>query len=289
MAEAFETEIATCRRAYGVYSELAGRTDTALYQALGRIHALRCRIDNDAELAAGFRAVLRRSVGDKPVNETLFLVKYTFFPDTLQPGPGHKAEITKASRYTKLINMALDRGIEPADFVAFARDQGIQRTAAGSRSSERPHRRRVSVHHRRSARRSRAVAVSREFVGKVLAPLRPRFSSAELAVRLSECLRLAQEQPQQLSLAIYVHNDQAVITSVTGQAWEGQVPTSRAQTAHRAETVLLTPASAKMARQRANPSAAPGPRSTPGSTISTPLPAASRGMRIGDGLVRPTA
>ena len=62
----------------------------------------------------------------KLVNETLFLVKYAFFSHTVQPGPGHKADITKASRYAKLINKALDRHIQPAHFVAFARAEKIQ-------------------------------------------------------------------------------------------------------------------------------------------------------------------
>jgi hypothetical protein len=48
------------------------------------------------------------------------LVKYAFFPHTVQPGPGHKGDITKASRYAKLINKALDENIPPTEFVVFA-------------------------------------------------------------------------------------------------------------------------------------------------------------------------
>src|SRR5687767_2712875 len=102
----FNVSISVCREAYGVYQQLASRTDGALYQALGQIHRLRFQMRTDPALEAGFRTLIEQNIQGKPGNETLSLVKYAFFPHTLSPGPGHKSDITKASRYAKLINHA---------------------------------------------------------------------------------------------------------------------------------------------------------------------------------------
>ena len=128
----FDSRVFNSRQAYAAFQQLASRTDDALYQALGIIHALWVEMRDDKTLRSDFAAVLTEHSGDRIVNETLFLVKYAFFPHTLQPGPGHKAEITKASRYAKLINKALEQGLEPTDFVQFARTEGIQRTAVAA-------------------------------------------------------------------------------------------------------------------------------------------------------------
>jgi len=105
------------------------RTDDALYEALGQVHAVRFRMLTDAALRLEFDELLHQHAGGKPKNKILFLVKLAFFPDTLQPGPGRKADLNKASRYVKLINHALAKDIEPGKFGAFAREHGIQRTA----------------------------------------------------------------------------------------------------------------------------------------------------------------
>ena len=215
----FENFISACREAYGVYQQFASRTDESLYQALGQVHRARFRMGTDAKLAADFRKLLQCHVADKPTNESLFLVKYAFFPHTLQPGPDHKSEITKASRYAKLINQALDQNVEPADFVAFARDRGIQRTAAGARRGHIP---RAPLHRRRPAARSSSGGAAKLLLAPLLRPLRTSFSSAELAVRLAACLRAAQVQPQKISLTVYVNEERAVLTGVTGQAYLGE-------------------------------------------------------------------
>ena len=188
----FEDFISACREAYGVYQQFVSRTDESLYQALGQVHRARFRMGTDTKLAADFRKLLQRHVADTPTNESLFLVKYAFFPHTLQPGPGNKSDITKASRYAKLINQALDQNVEPADFVGFARNQGIQRTAAGARRRHIP---RVAPHRRRPAARSAAVGAGKLLLAPLLRPLRTSFSRAELAVQLAACLRAAQVQP----------------------------------------------------------------------------------------------
>jgi hypothetical protein len=135
----FDSLISTCRQAYAEFQQLASRTDAALYHALGQAHALLFQMRSDAALQQQFQELLHQHAPGGTGKETLFLVKYAYFPHTLQPGPGHKADITKASRYSKLINKALDQHIAPADFVAVARHHGIQRTAAGSPRRKPPH------------------------------------------------------------------------------------------------------------------------------------------------------
>lgn len=189
-----EDVISACREAYGVYQQFASRTDEALYRALGQVHRLRFEMRTDPALQACFRDLLERSVGSKSANDTLFVVKYACFPQTLQPGPGHKSDITKASRYAKLINRALDQKVEPGDFVPFARNLGIQRTAAGGRRGHKP--RRVPPHRRRTAARSSAVGAAKLLLAPLLRPLRTSFSSAELAVRLAARLRAARDHPR---------------------------------------------------------------------------------------------
>ena len=223
MANGFQARVAVCRDTYGVYQQLAARTDHALYQALGEVHSLCRQIRTDPSLETAWRQLLQQTVGDKLVNETLFLVKYAYFPGTLQPGPGHKTEITKASRYAKLINRALDQGIAPADFVAFAGDQGIQRTAASSGSgpsrapgSGRPH--------RRSRRTAAPRNVRSPLLAAVLRPLTGWFYSDDLAARFAACVQAAQDQPQKLSLIVYIDHERAVLTGVSARPIRGDFP-----------------------------------------------------------------
>src|SRR5690348_8160955 len=102
-----EGALSRCRQAYAAFQQLAGRTDEALYQALALVYGVQLQVRSDTVLRATLNELLQRYRGGKQVNEALFLVKYAFFPDTLQPGPGHKGDINKASRYAKLINKAL--------------------------------------------------------------------------------------------------------------------------------------------------------------------------------------
>src|SRR5437868_4871118 len=201
MATEFNLIISSCRKSYAAFQQLASRTDDALYHALGDLHALRSRMRNEPVLRAEFDELLQMN-GGKSTNETLFLVKYVFFPHTLQPGPGHKSDITKASRYAKLINKALDQRIQPADFVAFARQQGIQRTALASRTSKRLPIRTNPPQSRKSPSSSSSVTGTASFMGPILAPLEPWFYSHALATRLADVVRRAKDQPQQLLLTI---------------------------------------------------------------------------------------
>jgi len=83
---------------------------------------------NDELRADFYRAIASQNMR-KSDNEVLLLVEYTYFPHVLQPGKDHKDDINKASRYAKLMKKALAANIRPTDFVAFARKQGIQKTA----------------------------------------------------------------------------------------------------------------------------------------------------------------
>lgn len=224
MGTAFDALISACRQAYAAFQQLASRTDEALYQALGQVHALRWQMRSDTALHAQFQQLLEQHAPDKSGKDTLFLVKYAYFPHTLQPGPGHKADITKASRYAKLINKALDQDVQPADFVEFARDQGVQRTAAASRRaspprycSGRPGRRRPP-----SAISSRPSTGS--FLDAILSPRGVSFYSSQLLARLGTLLRAASHQAQRVSLTIYLNDERAVLTGCTGGAWRGEFP-----------------------------------------------------------------
>jgi hypothetical protein len=283
MSSDFEDFISACREAYGVYQQFASRTDEALYRALGQVHKLRSQMQADPALQARFTKLLEQNVADKPTNESLFLVKYAFFPHTLQPGPGHKSDITKASRYAKLINQALDQKVEPADFVAFARNQGIQRTAAGSRRGHFP---RAAPHRRRPAARSSSVGAAKLLLGPLLRPLQTSFSKAELAVRLAACLRAAQVQPQKISLTVYVNEERAVLTGVTGQAYLGE---SLAGTIPVASAEPNSPPAAtgqNPPKRQPPPFVERRPRLRPSS--SRPTSSSVRGrQRVGNGVVWP--
>jgi hypothetical protein len=176
--------VLACRQAYAAFQQLASRTDDALYHALAQVHALRFRMRRDKALQASFDQLVEQHAPSKTLNGTLFLTKYAFFPHTLQPGPGHKAEITKASRYAKLINKALEQGLEPTDFVQFARTEGIQRTAVTSSSAR--GRSRFGPGRRRAMGRGPVLCRSAVFLRLILKPLDPWFATAALATRIAD-------------------------------------------------------------------------------------------------------
>lgn len=218
-----DRQILSCREAYAVFEQLANRTDDALYQALSVVHALRFQMRDDNALQTEFVGLLQDHAGRKSANETLFLVKYAFFPHTLQPGPGHKSDITKASRYAKLINRALAQNIAPADFVAFARQHGIQRTAVGSPMGKRSPRR-VGPPRQKFVSDASPVVDDEALISAILQPLEPWFYTAGLATQFSELLSEASRGPQKLSLTVYVNHERAVVTGLIGRAWRGQFP-----------------------------------------------------------------
>lgn len=265
MTNSFDMMILASRNAFTAFQEMASRTDDALYQALGQVHELQFRIPIDTALAHCFDALLQQHTGGKCLNETLFLVKYAFFPHTLQPGPGHKSDITKASRYAKLINKARAHNIPPAEFVAFAREQGIQRTAVSSRLGKRSRLRAGPAGRRRSSRVS-PITESGSFVGAVLHPLVTWFYSDKVGERLTVALRAAQYQPQKISLTVYVNHERAVVTGCIGQAWNGEFP----------EGFVRVPSSAPVQPKAAAPQP-DSPRKPEGSRLplgrrSPPLP-----------------
>jgi hypothetical protein len=153
-------------------------------------------------LRGEFDGLLEQHAGGKPTNETLFLVKYAFFSDTLQPGPGHKSDINKASRYAKLINTALYKGIQPGQFVAFAREQGIQRTAMSSGRTRRFNgTRRPNRHGKRPPNRSSAISAA-SVVVTALTPLEAWFYSSAVAEKLAAVVQIAKTNPQKISLTL---------------------------------------------------------------------------------------
>ena len=224
MGTEFNILMTHCREAYAVFQQMASRTDDALYEALGQVHALRIEMHTNPTLRAEFDDLLQRHAGGKPTNETLLLVKYAFFPDTLQPGPGHKADLNKASRYAKLINTALDNGVEPGQFVAFAREHGIHRTAVSSARTPRSNgSRRPSRHGKRGPSSSPAIPVGL-FLATALAPLEPWLYSSAVAERLASMMQKANDGPQRIRLTIYVNQQRAVLTGIAGQSWSGKFP-----------------------------------------------------------------
>src|SRR5216110_1326072 len=102
----FHEAVSRCRRAYGVFRQLASRTDEALYHALAEVYSLDCRMRRDTVLRATFDYLQDVNIGRRHSNEMLFLVKYSLFPQTLEAGVDHKPDINKASRYAKLLNKA---------------------------------------------------------------------------------------------------------------------------------------------------------------------------------------
>ena len=219
----FDVLISACRQAYAEFQQLAGRTDEALYQALGQVYAIRFEMQQNETLQSRFDQLIEdQQIRVRPTKETLFLIKYAFFPHTLQAGPGHKGDITKGSRYAKLINKALAASTSPADFVAFAREHGIQRTAAKSLS--RAHRYNGpprDPRHWPGAAYLRGIA---SFAGAVLRPFEPWLYSAELATRIGNLLAEAQQQPQRLRLTVYIDRQRAVFTGCRGKPWTGEFP-----------------------------------------------------------------
>lgn len=231
MGAEFNILMTHCREAYAVFRQMASRTDDALYEALEQVHALRIKIDTNPTLRAGFDDLRQRHTGGKPTNETLLLVKFAFFPDKLQPGPGHKGDLNKASRYAKLINAALEKGIQPGQFVAFAREQGIQRTAMSSRRTGPSHGRRRPPHHgKRPPNRSSAMSAASGVVTE-LTPLEAWFYSSAVAERLAAVLQIAKTNPQKISLTVYVNDERVVVTGLVAKA-AGEFPEGAIRISH---------------------------------------------------------
>jgi len=224
MVNEFDVAINACREAYTGFEHLANRTDVALYRALAGAHALRQRMQRDLVIRASFDQLLQQHTTGKAVNETLFLIKYTFFPHTLEPGPGHKADITKASRYAKLVNKALDGNIPPGDFVAFARQHGIQRTALALGKQQWPRRRDPRRRGRSPASKIQSVISGPRFLADIAAPLESWFYSDHVAAQLAQAVADAKGCPQKVSLTIYVNRERAVITGIAAQPWAGKFP-----------------------------------------------------------------
>lgn len=286
----FEAIIAVCRQSYAAFQQLAGRTDDALYEALGQIHALRYQMCTDTATRAKFDELLQLHTGGKAINETLFLVKYAFFPHTLQPGPGHKADITKASRYAKLTNKALDGNVAPADFVAFARQQGIQRTAVGSRWTKRPLGRGGPPRRVQAPSRNASVPAVPSFLAPVLVSIETSFHTSEVATRVAAVLREAKDQPHRILLTIYVNDARAVLTGVTGKPWHGAFPNGTireisAAPAPPPPTAVHPPVRKDVAGQLPRPGTRPPLRGT----VRASTHNANRGRQRGaDGYVWPT-
>jgi hypothetical protein len=236
--------IAHCRTAYAGFQQLAARTDEALYRAIGEIYSLKVRIQTDRALRAQFDELLLNAVG-KYSNEALFLVKYTFFPDTLQTGPGHKADINKASRYAKLINRASAHNIQPADFVAFAREHGIQQTALAARKFKPSRPPQLASTGRGGASLDAPTDASgASFVSHGFAPVETWCYSAAVTERLADAVRRAVAAPQKLTVTVYVNDERAVVTGVTAQPWSGRFPAGAVQLprGHAVEPVAAVPA-----------------------------------------------
>jgi hypothetical protein len=239
MVTEFDAAIAGCREAYVEFQQFASRTDEALYRALDQIYALRYRMHTDTVLRSDFDELLRQHAPTKVGNETLFVVKYIFFPHTLEPGPGHKSDITKASRYAKLVNRALEQNIEPADFLAFARQHGIQRTAVARRGKRCPGRRSPRRGGRQAAPNRQSVNFCPRFVTDIAAPLEPRFYNSNVAAQLAQAVVDAKESPQKISLTMYLTNERAVVTGITARPWAGQFPDETSRITRAAPPVPL--------------------------------------------------
>ena len=219
-----ERAISECQQAYSVFQQLAGRTDDALYQALAQVHALRFDMRTDSALLTSFDQLLQQHSPGKALNETLFLVKYAFFPHTVQPGPGHKGDITKASRYAKLINKALDEDINPTDFVRFARAEGIQRTAVSTRSNRRSRRHRMPLRRGAAPACRSSLARAVRFLPPMLEPLDTWIATATLATRMADLRGRAANQSIKLTLTVYLDHERAVVTGVSEDTWVGEAP-----------------------------------------------------------------
>ena len=216
-SDAFDRAVSRCRAAYAEFQHLASRTDAALYQALGQVYSLQCEMGSNSRLQVAFAQLVECCAARPPINQALLLVKYTFFSDTLEPGPGHKPAITKASRYAKLINKAVAANIAPGDFVGFAREAGVQRTAAGS-----PHGRGFHVGKRaprRGRTRSQVVSLSEigAFLKGVVSPLQSWFYTADLASGFRNLLSDATRQPRRVVLTVYLNHERAVVTGFSAR------------------------------------------------------------------------
>jgi hypothetical protein len=241
--------ISRCRQAYAAFQQLASCTDEALYQALGHVYTVRFQVRSDTALRAMLDELLQLHGGRKPANEALFLIKFAFFPDTLQPGPGHKADINKASRYAKLINQALAQDIRPDAFVAFARDHGVQRTAHASRRAKRP-RVAKTVHRRRTIYLDPAALSEATILTAAVSPLETWFYSTNVLDQLAGAKQRTKSQPHKITLTMYVNNERAVVTDLTAQAWHGKFPEGAIRVESAARVSPQPPATKKKLSRR---------------------------------------
>jgi hypothetical protein len=129
----FETGVERCRTKYKVVCMLRQRTHNALYEAVGELYGLSWKIKSDLRLKREFEEKLSQRGKRQRRNPTLFLVKYTFFPESLEFGAGNKAANNQASRIAKMINLVSRQRVAPPDFAQEARRIWVQRevTRAG--------------------------------------------------------------------------------------------------------------------------------------------------------------
>src|SRR5437762_2988347 len=110
--EQFAEAVARCREKQEHLRTLEFRTILALYEMLGDAHALAALMRADDGFRAIFYAVLASENMRRGNDEVLLLVEYLFFPHVLRGGrSSHKADLSKASRYAKLIKKAISADI----------------------------------------------------------------------------------------------------------------------------------------------------------------------------------
>jgi hypothetical protein len=278
--------VTRCRQAYGVFQQSTSRTDEALYQALAEVYSLDCQFRVDAALRAKFDQLLELRSGRKQSNEALFLIKYAFFPDTLQPGPGHKSDINKASRYAKLINKALTQNIRPDAFVAFARDQGVQRTALASRPGKRPPVAKAAPRRREASTLGPSALGEATILMAAVSALECWFYSTSVAEQSAGAVQRAKSQPQKITVTMYVNNERAVVTGLTTHAWYGKFPEGAFHVRGAPPVALQPPANAKTTPLPSQPRNSP-PRLRNG--MAPPMQPRTRSwQRRADGYVWPS-
>jgi hypothetical protein len=231
-ADRFAEAVARCREKQEQLRTMEFRTLLFIYGMLADAHALAVEMRADAALRATFYRTLASENMRRGNDEVLILVEYLFFPHVLRRADAdNKPYIDKASRYAKLIREAIAANTHPADFVRFARENGIQKTARAkpNKDAAQPSAEESGLGEPRETPpvEMKRIAVPAEapdagdntFIGEVW------FNSPKLSIRAAEAREAAKATPQVVSVRYITYpGKQKVVIGLEARPFSGPFP-----------------------------------------------------------------
>jgi hypothetical protein len=229
----FNETVARCREKQEQHRTMEFRTRLALYAMLAEAYGFVVEMRADDALPAIFYRTLASKNMRRGNDEVLLLVEYLYFPHVLRGvNERNKADCTTASKYAKLIRKAISANTLPVDFVRFAREHGVQKTAlakpkdAASRSTaeetgvDEPPKTTLVEMKRTAASVELPDTGDDRFIGEVW------FNSPKLSRRAAEAREAAEATPQVVNVRYikYPGKEQKVVVGFEAKPFSGPSP-----------------------------------------------------------------